>query len=73
MKGVNLKWSRERPTELGWYWHKSRRDDEEYIEVVQVRPADRNAVLIRPSSHLSFVKHAGFATDEWAGPVEPPR
>jgi hypothetical protein len=66
-----LQWSTEQPRKPGWYWYKSRRDDAEFIEVVEVRP-ERYGPMMRQSSGMSFSKYYGFSTDEWAGPIEPP-
>ncbi len=62
---ARLRWSVEKPTSPGWYWHRGLDEDSDPLIVL----VDDAVYLQWPDGGFSEAAH----TDgQWAGPIEPP-
>ncbi len=59
----NLKWTKKKPTEVGWYWKKQRDFDGYGVDIVCVRVYARKLCII----NWPIPDNA-----EWAGPIPEP-
>ena len=64
---MQLAWTTQRPTKIGWYWYR-RGSDEEPAKVLHFIDDDGDGPYIATSDDVALNDLAG----EWAGPVEPP-
>lgn len=57
-------WTRQAPTQPGWYWYRSKNARRRVIEIIE------------RDGHLEVFAKGGFPYGpdaEWSGPLEPPR
>ena len=66
-----MKWSKEKPTEPGWYWTKSIGTLDEIVLVVRMIDGRIGYKLIGLKDCLD-INDEIFAGDEWYGPIQPP-
>ena len=64
---MQLAWTTQRPTKIGWYWYRHG-SDEEPTKVLHFIDDDGDGPYIATSDDVALNDLAG----EWAGPVEPP-
>lgn len=67
MVGVEMNWTKEKPKEHGWYWHRLNREDKEPIIV---------DVYGHFSMRVDWPDHSSSKIEdvegEWCGPLTPP-
>jgi hypothetical protein len=70
---IDPEWTTEKPTKLGWYWYKSKRDRLQIIELIEwnkeLRAIDVSQGM---HSHLETHRSPYGPNAEWAGPLTPP-
>jgi hypothetical protein len=65
------KWTTERPTQPGWYWHKTTNDRSMiFLSILLVYDLENGGPLVAGHEELKPVDQLG---GQWAGPIEPPR
>lgn len=69
-----MKWTKELPTKVGWYWHRANPHDSAALWRVDVENgrADFRLVVVRDGRDDQPYVLALFDGEEWAGPIPKP-
>ena len=73
MAGIELNWTTEPPTKLGWYWFRFGPIDEPVMFCIFVRAGMQGGELwVRHALPLISEKPVSDYDGQWAGPLTPP-
>ena len=65
-----MTWTTARPTQPGWYWHKSYSRGFTFIQIYLVYDLEDGGELV--TGHDEDLKPVSTFVGEWAGPLHPP-
>ncbi len=61
-----LKWTKEKPTEPGWYWNRRNYPDKKYVSFFKIWKIDDDRI------YADSPQYDCDAENEWAGPIPEP-